>query len=297
MNNKVFICIPVHNRINYSIECLKSIFKQTYSDFHVIISDADSSDLSAEIISQRFPEKVSIIHVNKSNWWTGGINSCIRYALEIGKENDFVFTLNNDTELAPDCLENIVNFANNNPKCLIGCLNLFFNETDRIEPSASIIKRFLFFFYQKRLFSFGQKIPEDIKDYYFANFLSGKGVLIPLEVFRETGLFEERLLPHYHADGEFAFRSIGYGYRPVLLTDARLYSHVLESGIGTLDKNPSAFFRSFFSKKSANNVKSIYNYSKLVYKKKWMLYFIPKVFILNAGFIKRLFSRSFKIRG
>jgi len=253
----------------------------------VVISDAGSTDGTRDAIIDKFPAKVTVIPIDSSNWWAGGMNACIRYVLTVGEETDYVYTLNNDTELAPDCLEKLIDFAINNPRHIIGTLNLFYGNRNRIEPSAFINRKFFIFHYKRRLFSFGQTIPAEVKNYYPVDTLSGKGVLLPLVVFRENGLYAEELLPHYHADGELVERNRSMNYMPVILMSAYLFSHISETGIGTLEKNPIIFYRSFFSKRSANHLLSLYHYSKLVYKKQWMLYFIPKVLIINLGFLKR----------
>jgi len=288
----VFICIPVHNRVDYTTACLNSIFCQTYKNFHVVISDAGSTDGTIDVITEKFPQKVTLLPIDPSNWWTGGINACIRYAMQVGNANDFIFTLNNDTEIASDCLRNLVNYANNNPGSLIGGLNLFYDDRSRIEPSAFSNEKCGIFYYQKRLFSLGQKIPVPISESYPVDTLSGKGILIPVSVFRKIGLFEEKLLPHYHADTEFVNRSRVNGFNPVLLTTAKIYSHVKETGTGTIDKSSIGFFKSYFHRNSANHLKSLFSYSRLVYKKAWLLYFIPKIVLINAGFIKRLLYKS-----
>ncbi len=59
---------------------------------------------------KRFPE-IILIKGKGNLWWTGGMNLCVKEALKTAKENDFIFTLNNDTELFPDTIENLVDYA------------------------------------------------------------------------------------------------------------------------------------------------------------------------------------------
>ena len=142
------------------------------------------------------------------------MNACIRYALTLAKENDYVYTLNNDTELAPDCIEKLVNFASIDPKVIVGTLNLFYDNRERIEPSAFFNKKFLIFYYNKRLFSFGQTIPEKVENYYPVDTLSGKGILFPIEVFKVSGLLNEKVLPHYHRIRNLLIEVKGWDIQP-----------------------------------------------------------------------------------
>lgn len=287
--NKVYICIPVHNRINLTLCCLRSIFKQSYLNFHVVISDAGSTDGTKEIIEKLFTEKVTVLSIDSSNFWTGGINECIKHVLSFADNQDFIYTLNNDTELASDCISTSVLFINQHSDSIVGSLNLFFNERNRIEPSSSIQKNLYMFYYTKRHFRFGELIPVSAKPFYESDFLSGKGVLYPVAVFRHDNLFNDMSLPHYHADGEFVLRLKRMGFKPILLMSSHLFSHVEETGIGTIDKSLSTFIKSFLTLKSANHLKSLYHFSRIVYGHKWPLFLVPKLFILVGGFIRRQF--------
>ncbi len=57
----VFICLPVYNRINYTLKCIESIQHQEYKDYKIIICDDDSDDGTYDIIS----EKISGNNINK----------------------------------------------------------------------------------------------------------------------------------------------------------------------------------------------------------------------------------------
>jgi glycosyltransferase involved in cell wall biosynthesis len=49
--NKVYIVIPVHNRINDTIKCLDSIYRQNYKDIQVVVIDDGSTDSTKKKIS------------------------------------------------------------------------------------------------------------------------------------------------------------------------------------------------------------------------------------------------------
>lgn len=49
------IIIPLYNKSHYIIRCLKSVFSQKYKDFEVIVINDGSTDNSAEIILENFP--------------------------------------------------------------------------------------------------------------------------------------------------------------------------------------------------------------------------------------------------
>ena len=61
---KVSVIIPTFNEEKYIESCLKHLFKQTYSNFEVILSDCNSTDRTVEL-AEKFP--VCILHTLKRN--------------------------------------------------------------------------------------------------------------------------------------------------------------------------------------------------------------------------------------
>ena len=49
MTPKVDIIVPVYNARKYLAKCIRSIQKQTFTDWHLILVDDGSTDGSAEI--------------------------------------------------------------------------------------------------------------------------------------------------------------------------------------------------------------------------------------------------------
>ena len=287
----IYICIPVFNRINYTISCLKSIENQTYKKYKVIIYDDLSTDGTPEILEANFPY-VKLLKGTGNLWWTGGINECIKEVLRTAKKNDYVFTLNNDTELLPDTLQKLIKFSLENPNTITGAVNILYTNPLTIEPSA-------FSFSSKRIFlkklhfkvnQFGESIINK-NGVLKVNTLSGKGVLYPVEIFNNIGLFNFEKLPHYHADTEFVLRAGNNGYKVFLNYDAKVLSHHELTGSGTnlTKQNFINFIRSFFTLKSVNHIPSLYNFTKLVYKKSFLFYFCAYVLMSIGGYIKRKF--------
>ena len=293
--NKIFICIPVHNRIEYTLKCIDSIFNQTYKNWHIIISDAGSTDNTTEIIRKKYTNKVTVIQIDASNFWTGGINACVKYAISIANDSDFIYTLNNDTELFRDTLEKLINIATKYKNSIIGSVNLFYRDKTLIEPSSFVIKNKKFRLY-KAYHKFGERYDE-YNNIIEVDALSGKGVLIPIIVFDKIGTFNSKKLPHYHADTEFTIRAKRNGFKLFLSYQSKLLSHQELSGLGTITSSPNFinFIKSFFSIKSANHLKSRYNYCKLVYERKHILYFILIYVHTIGGYLIRVINFNSKI--
>lgn len=97
------IAVVVLNYNGYDLisRCMDSLVAQKNINFSVIFVDNGSIDNSIDLVGKAYP----LVHVvaNKANlYFAAGNNVGIRLALE--KHFKYVFVLNNDTEVAEDCL-------------------------------------------------------------------------------------------------------------------------------------------------------------------------------------------------
>ncbi len=107
---KITAIILNWNQIELTKECLRSVLKSKTEDkieIEPVVVDNGSTDNSKEDLrklkSQTSPLKIIF---NKENLgFAGGNNVGIRDALKNGA--DFIFILNNDTEVKDDCILNL----------------------------------------------------------------------------------------------------------------------------------------------------------------------------------------------
>ena len=293
----IYICIPVFNRIEYTLKCIESIKAQKYRNYTIIICDDGSTDNTSEIISQKYGE-VILIQGDGNLWWTGGINKCISKAFEFAQNSDYIFTLNNDTILCENTLETLFLQANTIENSIWGALNVYFDDPSKIERSAFIKSKYLFRYKEINNKKYS-KCRNNI-DYIEVCTLSGKGVLIPITVFKKIGFYNFEKLPHYHADTEFILRAARHGFKIYLSLNAKLKSHYQLSGIGTWTSKPKIveFVKSFNNIKSTHHFKTLSNYHKLIYGRFYLVQLMLSILYIIVGFCKRLvfyyFQQIFK---
>lgn len=260
MERKIFIVIPVFNKIHYTLKCLASLSKQTYTNFQTIVVDDKSSDGTTEKIKQQFPETI-VLQGTGDLWWTGGTNMGVEYALKEAEEKDFILTLNNDLEVRENYLSCLLEVYDNHQPCLVGSVSVNSNDIEKIE-----------FLGEKRNYYTGKSWPtvqvsnysELISKYKYvdSDILPGRGTLIPVKVFHQVGLYDFDRFPHYAADHDFARRALKAGYKLVVSTKAMVISVVESTGL-TYVLNPTfkVFFNSFFTIRSPINLRLIYYWS------------------------------------
>jgi GT2 family glycosyltransferase len=82
--------------------CLNALRAQTVSDFEIIVADNASHDESLPLLARDYPE-VKVVALSKNLGFAGGNNAGIRAA-----RGDIIILLNNDTEVDPHWLEEIL---------------------------------------------------------------------------------------------------------------------------------------------------------------------------------------------
>lgn len=135
MGPLISIIIPVYNVSDYIISCMESVVNQTYRRFEVILIDDKGKDDSIEIAT-RFLSEASqpyklIVH-EKNMGVSAARNTGINEA-----KGDYVFFLDSDDRIAPDCLQNLTAPLLQKPfDIVIGGYKTFGeNETDHIADS------------------------------------------------------------------------------------------------------------------------------------------------------------------
>ncbi|WP_034446067.1 glycosyltransferase family 2 protein [Butyrivibrio sp. AE2032] len=101
------VVIPNYNGRKYLDDCLKSLRKQTFQEFKVIIVDDGSTDGSQEYIKNRYPS-VKLIELSENTGFANAANVGIKAA-----DSEYVFLLNNDTMCDEKALESLVSVMEN----------------------------------------------------------------------------------------------------------------------------------------------------------------------------------------
>ncbi|MFK7800347.1 MAG: glycosyltransferase family 2 protein [Anaerolineae bacterium] len=129
------IIIPNWNGKHHLDVCFEALRTQSLKDFEVILVDNGSADGSQTYVREQFPEAVLI--ENGAN--LGFTGACIK-GYEAAK-GEFIVLLNNDTEVTPTWLENLLAGFERYPDVgsTIGKI-LLFDERDKLHTAGDFVR-------------------------------------------------------------------------------------------------------------------------------------------------------------
>ncbi len=250
----VYCIIPVHNRVSETLGVLRCLRAQDYAHIQTVVVDDGSTDGTADLVRQNFPE-VELLSGNGNLWWSGAMARGLKFVLPRAKEDDYVLFQNNDTSFAPDYVRTLVSVSEIHSGAVVGSILRDSSDPERtisVGPKVSYLKTRIEELHstsEKRceIVSPGAGLPEVIE----LEALSGRGTLYPVEVFRRVGIVRQRWLPHYMSDYEMAARAKAAGFRTLVSTRAVVWTSPENSGI---DPKTSSFFQRLAGRKSRSNI-------------------------------------------
>jgi GT2 family glycosyltransferase len=243
MQGKIYVVVPVFNRKRLTERLLYCLRQQTFRNFEIIVIDDGSTDGTPELIAQKFSE-AHLLRGDGNLWWTGATNVGIRHALAQASTGDAILLINNDLEMNPDYLESVHRVWHRTPRALIGSVTIDIDNPQIIVDGGTILN---WWTAKTTNLNAGARLSDFAKDQSLeVSVLSGRGTLIPIEVFHDVGLYNDRHYPQ-HGDWELPARANRAGYRLIVSYAAVVKTHPKASyGTNVADSYSLADAKKYF---------------------------------------------------
>lgn len=228
MSARVSIVIVNWNGKGFLERCLRALFVQTYGDFGVVLVDNGSTDGSVPFVREQFPQ-VHLI-VNETNrGFAAANNQAIR-----ATDSEFVVTLNNDTEVAPEWLSELVQAVETDAKVGACASRMLFARKPEIINSAGIALDRAGIAWDWRGGEADDREEREPVEVFGA---CAGAALYRRDMLEEIGLFDEDFFM-YLEDVDLAWRAQWAGWRALSVPKARvLHYHSGTAGEGSPLKN------------------------------------------------------------
>jgi GT2 family glycosyltransferase len=210
---KVAVIIPTFNRRELLSNLLNILVRQTTTPLTIIVVDASSSDGTKDMLSTSFKEVTHLI-CSEDLWWTESINVGLKYVRNNFPSLNGVVLLNDDVIIGADWLRRLLDVADNNKKSLVGCVAVDFLNPNKILYAGKHVNTWLG---SVKHPYYGEKLSNYDSNKIVKSFdLLGRGIYIPMNVFKEIGLYDEISFKH-RGDTELPLRArVQKGYNLIV---------------------------------------------------------------------------------
>lgn len=222
----VGIVISNYNGWQDTVQCLKSLKKQTYRDFEIILLDDASTNDSVQQLQKHLTENTVFLPQEANSGFAAVNNVGMRRALADGC--DWVLLLNNDTVVAPDFLETLLRET---PAGAVSCPKmLFLDPPDEIWFAGGELDRATG---KVKHLGGHEKDGPAFAEKKQVSFITFCCVLLPRQVVEEVGFLDETLFM-YCEDVDYCIRLADAGVSLWFLPDARIWHKAGGSAGGML---------------------------------------------------------------
>lgn len=216
MTSLIYIVILNWNSFEDTLNCLESLNSSTYKNYKVIVVDNGSVNQSITVLSEI--ENIVFIKNKNNLGFAGGNNVAINYAL--AHQADFIWLLNSDAVVAPDCLEKMVAVAAADPSIGLASPVLFHLDRPdelqhggtRLNPKRNGVQEAADLITAQQ---WQASEPDNV-------ILWGTALLISAPLARQIGGLDEVLFA-YSEDTDYSLRSTRAGFKNMTVFDASIW--------------------------------------------------------------------------
>jgi GT2 family glycosyltransferase len=217
MNLPLVISVVLNsNRREDTLQCLKSLNQNTYQNHRIILLDNASCDGSIEAVRSLLPN-VHIIQLQINLGYAGNNNVGIEAAITQGA--DWVFVLNEDTILAPDCIAQLVSAGEIDPSIgIVGPMVYHYDEPNIIQSAGGKTDKY----YRAWHLGWNEADHNQFSQPHPVEWISGCGIMVRRAVIEQVGAIDERFF-YYVEEFEWCLRARKSGWKIIHVPQAKLW--------------------------------------------------------------------------
>lgn len=202
------------------MRCVRSVRSLNYSSYRVLVVDNGSTDDSVSRIREAFPD-VEILALDENYGYADGNNIGVIHALQEGATH--LLILNNDTTVAPNMLEILMNFMQTNPNVgIVGPKVLCMDKPELLASAGNRVDWWRAKAINRGMFETdagSYEKPEKV------DYLVGCGLLISAACWQAIGGFNPSYYLNYE-DVELGVRAGRMGYAVWYVPQAKMWHKV-----------------------------------------------------------------------
>jgi hypothetical protein len=201
---------------------LSSLARQTHDDLRVVVVDDASDDGTVEWLREQWPAVGVVVHP-ENRGVTAALNSCVR----AGAGSEFVLLLNNDVELDPHCVQELIAALSAHPEAAVaGAKLLDYSRRDLLDGTGDVYS-WAAIAHRRGQGEIDREQYDDEQEVFGA---CAAAALYRTAAFADVGLFDEQFFALCEdIDWSFRARLAGYGCR---YAPAAIAYHIGSASLG-----------------------------------------------------------------
>lgn len=237
--HNIFIVVLNWNNYSDTVETIESLFKADLLSSKILLVDNGSDDGSGSKLKEKYRDhpNMRVMIREENSGFVGGNNAGIDIALSEGA--DWIMLLNNDVEVDPGFLKEMIEVADPDPKIgMLAPLIYYYDKKDELWSSAGGFDRLTA---SIRIRNKNGSRAGDGKPLLGTEFISGCCMLIRSSLIRDVGLLDGDYY-FYCEDADLCFRALAKGYKLSIVTGSRIW-HKIARGFGGADRPDYMYYQ------------------------------------------------------
>ncbi len=204
------------NKKSDTLECLDTLICNSYPNQKAIVLDNHSTDGSVAAIRAAYPD-VQVIELEKNQGYAGNNNVGIEAALKQGA--DWVFVLNEDITLHPECVRNLVEVGEQDPQIgILGPLVYHHNEPNVIQSAGGMLGKYW------QSIHLGKDEPDQgqYDQPHSVEWISGCAILVRRAAIEQAGMLDPNYFIYWE-ETEWCIRISRAGWKVMNVPHAKIW--------------------------------------------------------------------------
>jgi hypothetical protein len=208
--------------------CLETLLASRYANLSVLVVDNASTDGSRELVAREFPQ-VRVIANATNLGFAAGANKGLETVIEEG--GDYALLMNNDTEIDPDAVRELVDGARGEPRAAFVGPLIYYHDRPGVVWSAG--GRVNYWAGDIRHLGIRERDRGQFDRVREVDYVTACAVLVAVPALREIGLLDTAYFM-YNEDTDWCVRAWRLGYKVLVAPRAKLRHKVSMSSGGGL---------------------------------------------------------------